>query len=831
MLRIAAAARLVLPTLFFALLISGCGQPELVYLRVVEWLPALDPASGTELILPSAGLYAPELGIGWSRGAGPEGTQRTAHVRNKIAEVHFTVAAPGTHTLSMEIQPLSRPAGGPQSVTLRLNGEELSTLPLQEHWETHNVELPSEHLRIGHNLLRFEFAAASPRDPADDEEGRPVPVAARFRRLEVRGPLGRPTWPEQPVRFLDVPGATGDRQQAEEGVRTTSDARSATERSPTNDSDPRSNLLARLVMPTDSLLDLAFEVPDGARLLGRLIPRPAGESVSDVDEVAPRAAGGSAAGDAGAAGESRSGAAGEDGQVYVVIELTDEQGSVETLYEQELASRSFRADPGAAHELDVRLGNWAGEPVRLRLRVWGSVNAEVLWEDLWLTCRCEKPSVEIDYSDLRRSPVSGRLGRPDVFVIVLDAARADAFSAYGSRHETPAIDRLAAAGTKFARALTTSCWTGPSVPSMLTGRYPEAHGVEVWNRRLHGSVPTVTEILADAGYYTYLFSHHLIYRGGRTLRRGFEGIELVDHRERHRVPNPEELFVEDRPTFAFIHLLPPHAPYDPPAPYLGAYTDDMASEFDVSTENLSSYRRASAAVDEEGLAYARARYDENALFADSLVGQIVETLKERGRYEDALIVVLADHGEQFLEHGSFLHGDSLYDEVLRIPMIVKWPASMGGFAQDVAAPVSLVDLAPTLIDGLGVSDRRARFQGISLLPTVFEGVESDRALYVVTQRAARTDDRNRPLIAVQRGDDKLIFDPALRSIELYDLVRDPLERFSVASAEPVRAQLLLQALLAQRHRNQMALAGQSETPGFNLDPETLEQLRALGYIR
>ena len=230
--------------------------------------------------------------------------------------------------------------------------------------------------------------------------------------------------------------------------------------------------------------------------------------------------------------------------------------------------------------------------------------------------------------------------------------------------------------------------------------------------------PTLAELLNEAGYYTSVWSQHNIYDGNRTFQRGFEnftsaypivladsGPEYSDElADRRLLPKAADLFVDERPTFAFIHLLPPHTPYQPPPPFLGTlsgwYSGDYPVRLDVlNTAHWPDGRKPTV----EDVVYVRSRYDENVAFADDLVGRLLRMIQEAGRYEDAMVVLTSDHGEGFFEHGRFLHSALLYDEFLRIPLIVKWPRASSGFASTVEANVSLVDLVPTLVDGLALT--------------------------------------------------------------------------------------------------------------------------------
>ena len=229
--------------------------------------------------------------------------------------------------------------------------------------------------------------------------------------------------------------------------------------------------------------------------------------------------------------------------------------------------------------------------------------------------------------------------------------------------------------------------------------------------------------------------------------------------------------------------------------------------------------------------YIRARYDENVRFADHLVGRLVETFKAAGRYDDAMVVVTSDHGEGFFEHGRFLHTALLYEEFIRIPFIVKWPASQSGFAPEVEGAVSLVDLAPTLVDGVEIPDPIPAFQGRTLLPLAFENEAPVRDLLVQTRGAERLDATPRPILALLTGDQKVIFNEQAGTLETYDLSADPAERRDLTDDEPFRARALLQRLLLQQYRNAVALSGQDQAPTEPLDEEALERLRALGYLR
>ncbi len=544
-----------------------------------------------------------------------------------------------------------------------------------------------------------------------------------------------------------------------------------------------------LSMPGESYLDLALEVPAGARLRGR------------ATSAAARA---------------------DQGPHRVSVRLLDRQGA-----ERELSA--FALAPGASERLDVDLAPWAGQAAALRISVSGPRSGAVRWRRAGITGAGERRSAEAPIPPAGVT-LSGRLGRPDVVIIVLDAARADAFGAYGAAHPTPAVDALAASGTRFERAQAPSSWTGQSIPALLAGFHPDTLGTERWGDPLPNQVPHVAELMAAGGYRTVLWSQHPIYNRAESLVRGFEQVRYSGRRKRTLFPSRSFLFERHRPTFALIHLLPPHSPYAPPKPFRGAYSSGYRGKLPERLGALTRIGRTRllelTAADH---AYLFDRYLENVAFADWLVGRVVDNLERSGRYREALIVVTSDHGEAFFEHGWFMHSRELYQEFLRIPMIVKWPEGVGGFAPVVRDPATLIDLVPTLVDGLALEGAGRGFQGASLLPAVFDGQPLERPLYATTRGIGDIDKLAMPRSMFEEGGWRVIHDPVTARAELYAVAGDPDESEDLAAAQPALARLLLQRLRIQQWFNQglLQLGPRAEV---ELDPEQVKELKALGYL-
>lgn len=560
--------------------------------------------------------------------------------------------------------------------------------------------------------------------------------------------------------------------------------------------DAAGAMRVEVAMPAGSWRRVWLQLPRSARLAGRI----------------------GVAADAGAA-------------ALAVVDLEDEAGAVDRLVESRIEVRQHR-------ELDVDLSDWAGQVVSL----WIGSDAEGTDPGRSATVRWREPVIlapEAPIAALAEpaGPVAPRtpsLGRPDIYVIILDAARADAFTPYGAARPTPAVQALAEDGTVFARAYTAAPWTGQAVPSLFTGRYPEAHGVETWGWALSDSIPTLAEIVGQAGYHTVLWTQHAMYAGNRTLRRGFDEYVEAPRDEPGVVPDGEALFLEGYPTFAVLHWLPPHEPYAPPAPFRGRYSSWQREPLAANAQFLNRFPLQLGPDDltEDHLRYVRDRYDENVLYADDIVGRFVATLRRAGRYDDALVILLADHGEGFFEHGYFLHTRYLYDEVLRVPFVIKWPAGVSGGRVRVEEPVSTIQLLPSIVDALGLERPALHLQADSLLPVALDGARAPSAVYFSSRGVAPPEKAPRPLWGLRAGPLKVIWDDARKTLEVYDLDKDPAETENLAPAMPQMAAFLRQQADLQRRRNRLLLL--SEAPAGQaqeLDPETIEKLRALGYVQ
>jgi arylsulfatase A-like enzyme len=408
-----------------------------------------------------------------------------------------------------------------------------------------------------------------------------------------------------------------------------------------------------------------------------------------------------------------------------------------------------------------------------------------------------------------------------VILVSIDTLRRDHVGAYGyAKPTTPRLDALARAGILCEDAVSTSSWTLPAHLSMLTSADPGAHGGTDMSHGYNRRVPTLPSLLRKAGFATQAVTSHLYVSAVYGVDDGFDHLDFHQDRRAAEVADRAiEILdrVGDRPFFLFLHLYDPHWHYDPPAaqrrlfekPYAGALTGLWQ---DFSKRNRSN----TSAADLEHLL---ALYDGEIRYTDDEVGRILDHMKARGLDRGTLVVVTSDHGEEFLEHGSWEHQKTLYEEVIRVPLVVSGP---GVAPRKEPAQASLLDVMPTILAWAGVPAPPVQ-QGKNLLAPLGEG-----EAYGETDHT--TDQTRKLFLRAGAGRWKAVLslapDGAPRRCEWYDLASDPGESReaapSLSIADAVRARAM------KRWRDARSRGGPGTT--VELTPEQRERLRALGYV-
>jgi arylsulfatase A-like enzyme len=435
----------------------------------------------------------------------------------------------------------------------------------------------------------------------------------------------------------------------------------------------------------------------------------------------------------------------------------------------------------------------------------------------------------------------------NVVLVSLDTLRADHLGCYGyGRSTSPAIDRLAAEGIRLENHIATAPSTLPSHASIFTSLYPSAHKAEFSTRTaLSDDILTVTEVLKDEGYTTAAFTGGGQLDQSYRLDQGFDvyddqggGIaRVVDRSVKWLRKNRGERF------FLFVHTYETHNPYDPPPPYdsrfFPEYDGDLGREITVKT--LKSINSGEMEIDDSDLQHIVAMYDGEIAFADTQVERLFRVLKKLDLWDDTLIILTSDHGEEFNEHVWVgWHSHTLYDELLQVPLIIRIPD--GSFKGEVFDRTTRgVDVFPTLVNILGM-EIPGGIQGVSLLPLwKGEGAGIDLpALSEREEKAFHKSLRYRRHKLILRGDFEdvpktfagtLIFGKgSLSGIEFFDVAEDPGETRNIGG-EDRRLTLTYHENLGEMMEENRILARGLTTQEAEMDDALKKRLRALGYLQ
>jgi len=440
-------------------------------------------------------------------------------------------------------------------------------------------------------------------------------------------------------------------------------------------------------------------------------------------------------------------------------------------------------------------------------------------------------------------------GGLNVLFISIDTLRSDHLGCYGyGRNTSPHIDALAARGVRLENHIASAPSTLPSHASMMTSLYPSAHGAEVRTKRSLGDeVLTLAEALQREGYRTAAFT------GGGQLNRSYhldQGFDVYSDRGGGVGPVVNRTIQwldagEDggRPFFLFVHTYEPHHPYNPPAPYDSRFTvPEMLAKFGnrVPIDLLEDVKRGERVLRPGELEHIEALYDGEIRYTDDHLERLFESLRDKGLWERTLVIFTSDHGEEFGEHGVVgWHGHTLYDELLLVPLIVRFPGdALAG--RVVTAQTRSVDLYPTILDVVGVKPPD-RIQGVSILP-LLNGREGVPPLPAFSQQESWQRERSLRFGGyklIVKGDLDLPPDPLAgffiftektpENLELYDLGRDPGEHRPLRSRQSVTRTFLREA---RSTLDENILLSHSFAPGeADVDDALKEQIKALGYIQ
>ncbi|MFH0862344.1 MAG: sulfatase [Candidatus Altiarchaeota archaeon] len=412
----------------------------------------------------------------------------------------------------------------------------------------------------------------------------------------------------------------------------------------------------------------------------------------------------------------------------------------------------------------------------------------------------------------------------NVVIIVVDALRADHVSCLGyGRNTTPNICKFAEDGVLFREMLANSPSTKPSIASLFTSLYPSQHNAIDNEQGLNGNFTTLAEILKENGYGTYAVNSNAAIWANFNLNQGF--IDWNDTNRTDAADINRIVFGQMRnypmPFFLYVHYLDPHAPYTAPGEYYKYFNKDYNGSVTGDRPYTGTYNRKYFTNNPQELEQLKTFYDNEIVFVDSKIGEFIGRLKAEGIYNSSIIILMADHGEMFLEHGQLEHSNGLYGEVIEVPLIVKIP----GYRTNTTSKtrVQTIDVMPTILDALNITTT-SRMMG-DPIQTIID--RPDRPIMSQHLRLILPN----PSISLITGRYKVI--KCLTNCQnttyaLYRIDEGEGEKNNVMSRNP-SADVLVQELedfIAKVNNTGTHL----EESRVDLDQKTLEGLKALGYI-
>ncbi len=438
---------------------------------------------------------------------------------------------------------------------------------------------------------------------------------------------------------------------------------------------------------------------------------------------------------------------------------------------------------------------------------------------------------------------------PRVILISIDALRPDHLSCYNRQAlPTPHIDAIARESVVFENAYAPAPWTVPSVTSMHTGLCPLAHQTTDRLARVPDTLDTLAERMRAAGYYTGAVVWNAYLRPSTNLTQGFDQyISYPEHSARSfgarlrerlapqtfhdihgtvQVTKAAEQFLarhQQDSFFLWVHYYDPHSPYVSPAQYLPP--GDPPASIGHSFSNIQGVRAGHFMPSQQERKWIAGIYNGEVRQVDHHVGRLLKHLRDANLYEDSLIIITSDHGEEFWDHGGIEHGHTLYNELTHVPLIVRLPKAAQHARCQTA--VSIVSLLPTILTECDVA-----YDASAL---------SAPALNAVWRRNATPPEVPPPLstannyyedrIAVVFDGMKYIQSLVTGKEELYDLTEDPAEQFNIAHQRPdvvahARQLVTRQATRARQLRTRLGVSKATADVGA----DTLDRLRSLGYI-
>ena len=702
---------------------------------------------------------------GWGPRERQAGETSVLNSGGSLAAVRVSIVEPRELILTVRCRPLATALRAPQRLEIVVNGGPVGGFPLRRGFQEYRVSVPGRLWLAGDNRVAFRYPL--PHDTVEDTETTVFDPTVVWDYLLL----------EEPQEISPKPIA---------------EARSIAEPRPLGTAPGQGSLL----LPLRTQFDYYFKVPE--------------ETLLWIPEVRPW-------------GDTMPG-----DRLEIRFDADDAESRVEELlhpYSDSSVSYSLPYPSGTIARISLR--GLAGSRSSTR-----EAGFELMQPTLRSVAVPTEPSSIPKTTPYTEPPVA-----PAIIIYLIDTLRADHLGTYGYGLPTsPNIDAFARDGVVFERAHAHSSWTKTTVASLLTGQHPRQHAVLDRADLLPSTTETLAELLGDTGYQTAAFVTITTVSGAFGFAQGFDTyanmmeVDTVDvHQLSDRVNRAAWSWLKEQrrpgqPFFLYLHVSDPHTPYTPHSPFRERFAPGISLDDEASFRvNLRGWEPRSMDHLERFRDSSRALYDAEIGFMDAQFGELIEFLKNERLYDSSMIVVLSDHGEEFNEHGGWTHGRSLYEEVLRIPLIIKFPGGWGA-GRRIEAAVQQIDVLPTVLAAVGAEPHEAS-RGVDLMSLISgESISEPEALLSAMLQLG---DRN--LESLVSGRYKLIVDRAgapRPRYELYDLQDDPDEVIDLGRERPVSLGYMLSLL----RRAELEYPAGEKSPQLQIDPDLERRLRALGYI-
>ncbi len=436
--------------------------------------------------------------------------------------------------------------------------------------------------------------------------------------------------------------------------------------------------------------------------------------------------------------------------------------------------------------------------------------------------------------------------RANILFITIETLRADHVGCYGyRRNTTPAIDQLAREGARFTQAIAASPWTMPSQMTMFTSVHPSEHQAIDYHHKLLAGLTTLAAELKKADYQTAGITSNPSCYGKFGFSRGFDHYDdftvflVTDLNvfEEHEKPLPFHQTITNktvsrmalqwlkkkrdktRPFFLHLFYFDPHYDYTPPQKYARLFTDP---KYNGKQDGTGILELRGTTINKAEKQHIINLYDAEVRYTDDHIAKIIGELKKLRLYDDTIILVVADHGEEFWDHNSLAHDHTLYDELVQVPLVIRWPAKIKA-GTVITEQVSHLDVMPTLLAMAGVPVPQ-QCRGQSLLPLL----TGNKKGFVQGPAFLETEVEEK-LRGIRTSTRKIVRDLETGALAFYYLRKDPKEQRNLAGTRKERS---FQQLRKQFEAWEKAMqkAREKKTAKGKVDPKILKKLKALGYM-